>query len=146
MKQRFWRLRRKWLVLKQRWGHISASKSKLKIHQNTLDNREHRLDGINYTCRMVSINKIRRHPPSRINHVEDWLSKKVNINKDATLPINEKMTDMMYKSLLWQSAPDIEIDLFGCNPVEFNYFMSLFEEIAESKTEDQKGRLARFPN
>ena len=72
------------------------------------------------------------------------LNKKVNFNKDATLPINEKMTDMMYKSFLWQSAPDIGIDLFRCKPVEFSYFMSLFEEVAESKTEDRKGRLARF--
>ena len=56
------------------------------------------------------------------------------------LPINEAVTGMMYKLLLQQSAPDIEIDVFDGNLLEFNYFTSLFEEV-ESKIEDPRGRL-----
>ena len=59
------------------------------------------------------LREMKRHPPSRINYVENAGSKKVNISKDSTLSINEEVTDMMYKLLLQQSAPDIEIDLFG---------------------------------
>ena len=90
------------------------------------------------------LHEMKRHPPSRINHVEDSGSKKVNINKDATLPVNEEEADMMYKLLLQQSAPDIETDMFDGNPLEFNYFMSLFEEVVESKIEDPRGRLTRL--
>ena len=56
------------------------------------------------------------------------------------LPINEGVTGMMYKLLLQQSAPDIEIDVFDGNLLEFNYFTLLFEEV-ESKIEDPRGRL-----
>ena len=69
------------------------------------------------------LHKMKRNPPSRINHVEDSGSKKVNINKDSTLLINEGVPDMMYKLLLQHSGPDIEIDVFDGNPLEFNYFM-----------------------
>ena len=56
------------------------------------------------------------------------------------LPINEGVTGMMYKLLLQQSAPDIEIDVFDGSLLEFDYFTSLFEEV-ESKIEDPRGRL-----
>ena len=49
------------------------------------------------------------------------------------------MTDMMYKLLIQKSAPDID-----GNPLEFNYFMSMFKEVVESKIEDQSGRLTRL--
>ena len=68
------------------------------------------------------------------------MSKKVNINKDAKLPINKGVTDMMYKLFLKQTSPDIEINVLDGNPLEFNYFISLFEEVVESKIEDPRGR------
>ena len=43
-----------------------------------------------------------------------------------------------------QSVPDIQTDLFDEKPLEFNYFMSLFEELVEGKIEDQKGRVTRL--
>ena len=58
------------------------------------------------------LSEMKRHPPSRINYVENSRSKKVNIKKDSTLPINEEVKDIMYKLLLQQSAPDIEINVF----------------------------------
>ena len=84
---------------------------------------------------------MKRHPPSRINHVEDLGSNKVNINKESMLPINEGVTDMMHKLLLQKSAPDIEIDVLDGHPLEFNYSMSLSEEVVESKIENPRGRL-----
>ena len=52
-------------------------------------------------------------------------------------PINEGVTDMIYKLLLQQSAPDV----FDGSPLEFSYFMFLFEEVVESKIEDPRGKL-----
>ena len=51
---------------------------------------------------------------------------------------------MMCKLLSQQSAPNVDIDMFDGNPLEFNYFMSLFEEMVESKVVDPRGRLKRL--
>ena len=42
-----------------------------------------------------------------------------------------------------QSAPDVDIDVFDGNPLNFKYFMMLFREVMESKIEDPCGRLTR---
>ena len=55
-------------------------------------------------------------------------------------------TGMMCKLLSQQSAPNVDIDIFDGNPLEFNYFMSIFEEMAESKVIDLRGRLTRLIN
>lgn len=43
-----------------------------------------------------------------------------------------------------QSAPDVDMDYFSGNPIEYRYFMSLFEELVEKKVEDPFGKLARL--
>ena len=76
-----------------------------------------------------------------MNHVKILRSKKASFSKDATMPSNEGMKDMIYKPPQQQSVPDIETDLFDDKPLEFNYFMSSFEELVERKIEDQRGRV-----
>ena len=43
---------------------------------------------------------------------------------------------MMCKLVNQQSAPEIDIDVFGGNPLEFHYFMAVFDEAVEKKIED----------
>ena len=43
-----------------------------------------------------------------------------------------------------QSAPEVEMDSFSGNPLDFRYFMSLFKELVESKVDDPLGKLARL--
>ena len=50
----------------------------------------------------------------------------------------------MCKLLLQQSAPNVDIDTFYGKPLEFNYFMSIFEEMVESKIVDIRGRLTHL--
>ena len=60
---------------------------------------------------------------------------------------NEKddaLTGMICKLLSQQSAPNV--DMFDGNPVEFNYIMSIFEEMVESKVIGPRGRLTRLIN
>ena len=45
----------------------------------------------------------------------------------------------MCKLLSQQSAPNVDIDVFDGNPLKFNYFMSIFEEMVESKVVDPRG-------
>ena len=40
-----------------------------------------------------------------------------------------------------QSAPERDIDVFGGNPLEFHYFMAVFDEAVEKKIEDPCGKL-----
>ena len=43
-----------------------------------------------------------------------------------------------------QSAPDIELDVFDGNLLDFHYFMTLFDEEVEKRIDDLRGRLARL--
>ena len=47
--------------------------------------------------------------------------------------------------LLWQqAAPDLEIDIFDGNPMDFHYFMTVFKEIVENKVTDPRRQLTRL--
>ena len=43
-----------------------------------------------------------------------------------------------------QSGPDIELDTFDGNPLDFHYFLTLFHEVMEKRTDDPRGRLERL--
>ena len=43
-----------------------------------------------------------------------------------------------------QSVPDIDIDEFDSNPINYHYFIFIFKEVIESKTDDPQGCLARL--
>ena len=56
-------------------------------------------------------------------------------NNDANV------AEMMCKLVNQQSAPEIDIDVFGGNPLEFHYFMAVCDEAVEKKIEDPHGKL-----
>ena len=43
-----------------------------------------------------------------------------------------------------QSAPDVDLDVFDGNHLEYHYFMTLFRELVEKRSEDPRGRLTRL--
>ena len=51
---------------------------------------------------------------------------------------------MMCNLLLHQTAPDVEIDIFKGDPLEYHYFMSVFTEAVETKFSDPHGRLVNL--
>lgn len=51
---------------------------------------------------------------------------------------------MMCKLFSQQSATNVDIDVLDGNSLEFNYVMSMFEEIVERKVVNPRGRLARL--
>ena len=59
-------------------------------------------------------------------------------NNDVNVP------EMMCKLVNEQSVPEIDIDVFGGNPLEFHYFMAVFHEAIEKKIEDLHGKLTRL--
>ena len=43
-----------------------------------------------------------------------------------------------------QGAPEVEIDVFSGDPLEYHYFMEIFKEVVEKRIEDPRGRLTRL--
>ena len=51
----------------------------------------------------------------------------------------KNVTEMMCELLRQQAAPDLEIDIFDGNPMDFHYFMAVFKEVVENKVTDPRG-------
>ena len=43
------------------------------------------------------------------------------------------ITEMMCELVRQQTTPELEIDIFDSNPMDFNYFMAIFKEVLENK-------------
>ena len=55
--------------------------------------------------------------------------------------VDEGVSKMMCQLLKQQSAPDIDIDIFSGNPMDFHYFMAVFNETVEKKVDDPRGKI-----
>ena len=53
----------------------------------------------------------------------------------------KNITEMTCELLRQQAAPELEIDIFDGNPMDFNYVMAVFKEVVEKKVTDPRGRL-----
>ena len=46
---------------------------------------------------------------------------------------------MMWKLLQYQGAPEVEIDKFNGNKLDYHYFVSMFNQVVEKKVSDKTG-------
>ena len=58
--------------------------------------------------------------------------------------INNDVIDVMRRLIDLQTAPDIDIDVFSGNPLDYKYFRTTFREVVEKKVQDPRGRLTRL--
>ena len=73
-------------------------------------------------------------------HCKEELSQKPNIKKNVpAVAVDEGVSKMMCQLLKQQSASDIHIDVFSGNPMDFHYFMAVFNELVEKKVDDPRG-------
>ena len=56
----------------------------------------------------------------------------------------QSVTELKCKLLNQQNAPELEIDTFDEDPMEFHYFLAIFHEVVEKKVDDEQGRLTRL--
>ena len=54
------------------------------------------------------------------------------------------MVVMMSKLLRQQGAPDVDIDIFTGDPVDYHYFIAVFNKVFEKKISVLRGRLKRL--
>ena len=59
---------------------------------------------------------------------------------------DERLTGMVCMLLLQQYDLNVDIDMFDGNPLEFNYFMWIYEEMLESEVVNQRGILTGLIN
>lgn len=43
---------------------------------------------------------------------------------------------MMNRLLRQQTGPNVDIDIFTVDPVDYHYFIAVFDEVAEKKIDD----------
>ena len=55
-----------------------------------------------------------------------------------------KLSELMVQTLKLQSAPKADIDTFGGNPLEYNYFLESFKDVVEKLIDDPRQRLIRL--
>ena len=54
------------------------------------------------------------------------------------------VSEVICKLLQYQGVPEVEIYKFNGNPLEYQYFVSMFNQVVEKKVSDQTGRLTRL--
>ena len=79
----------------------------------------------------------------RMKEKEDKFYQKTS-NKKMLGAQDDSVNEMMCRLLKQQSAPEIEIDVFDGNPMEFHYFMAVFREVVEKRVDDERGKLTRL--
>ena len=65
-------------------------------------------------------------------------------NTQVAPTTDRELSKMMCSLLQHQSAPDIEIEIFRGDPLEYYYFMSVLKEAVEYKIADPHGRFVRL--
>ena len=63
---------------------------------------------------------------------------------EPTMNAKKDLYGILTSIIQQQAAPEVELDTFDGNPLEYNYFMDLFHEVVEKWIEDPKGRLLRL--
>ena len=99
---------------------------------------------------VVPVIRIGMNGRSLQDHVKTWQLAEVNHvnpgnrNSSTEEDANHKASSVLCKLLQQQAAPEVGIDCFGGNPLNYHYFMALFCEVVETKIEDPRGRSTRL--
>ena len=75
-----------------------------------------------------------------MNEKEDEFHQKTS-NKKLPRAQVYSVNEMMCQLLNQQPAPEIEIDIFDGNPMEFHCFMPVFKEVVEKRVDDEREKL-----
>ena len=77
----------------------------------------------------------------KIKEKEDKSHQKISSKKLLGAQDDSICEIMCWRLLKQQSAPEIEINVFDRNPMEFHYFMAVFKEVAQKRVDDEQGKL-----
>ena len=65
-------------------------------------------------------------------------------HKKVNVLDSEDISETLCKLFKLQAAPEVDMESFDGNVLNYHHFMALFKEVVESKIEDPRGRLIRL--
>ena len=79
-------------------------------------------------------------------NVTRWAPSKSTVERYKKVNVlnSEDVSETLCKLLKLQAAPEVDMELFDGNVLNYHHFMALFKEDVESKLEDPRGRLIRL--
>ena len=120
---------------------MEKSAAKLKIYKDYEEQIENLPDPPN--CNGVSNDGYVREYVNL--HRKSQPKVEVQNTKQIRRTVEEKSSvDQLASMLKHLQAPNIEIDYFSGDPLSFTYFLATFEEVVESKIDEQRGCLTRL--
>ena len=93
-------------------------------------------DNILNNSEPIQTNVIKKEKPTKNEKPKEPRKK---IDKDN----NDTMMEVMMKLVDLNTAPDVDIDVFQGDPLEYSYFRAAFRDVVERKVADSSGRLMR---
>ena len=116
----------------------TADQSKYDKDQSNqkVEHSEHAI--LNETCKTDKLSK-----GETLKHKETLKPSEAE-NKPAGGSSGMKHLADLCRHLKTQSAPDLEMDYFSGDPLQYQYFSALFRELVEKKVDDPLGRLGRL--
>ena len=85
--------------------------------------------------------------PSKQTDIDHYIQRGSHqklIQDEHLHPKKTDIAEVLCSLVKHQSAPDVDLDVFYGNPLEYHYFMTLFHELVEKRLEDPRGRLTRL--
>ena len=73
-----------------------------------------------------------------------WKPQQALERKTHDREADQNVTELMCKLVNQQNAPELDIDTFDGDPMEFHYFMTIFHKVVERKIDDAQVRLKCF--
>ena len=67
-----------------------------------------------------------------------------NTNLRDTTRSTREPSDLLYKLLQQQAAPEVDTEYFDGNSLNYHYFMALFSEVVDTTIDDPRGRITRL--
>ena len=98
------------------------------------------LDSKRHQVKSAAVNENIQAPTEKISqcYEEDGRAKSRSTMKNTKN--TEELSQMMCNLLCHQSGPNVEIETFTGNPLDYHYLMSVFKEAVTYKIDTIKGR------
>ena len=112
---------------------------KLINHHNTKSGKN-----LSDTCTYNVEAPPRRKDSSKLMKVNKRSEIKDRRRKDKKEFTDTTTADVLCKMMKQQSAPEIDLNVFDGNPLNFYYFVAVFIEAVKKKIEDPRGRLTQL--
>ena len=140
---------------KQQLSNAILDHDELAVDEGNVDNKMGEVVA-EMRCTVDNLRRVERNKEQGITHIKDrekYASHKDNavtskhssnsISFDATTHMAD-LSNAMVQMMKRQAAPEVEIDSFSGDALEYSYFISTFKDMVETVLDDPRARLNRL--